>query len=215
MRPLALLGCGGHARSVADVALTAGFETLLFVDENAKPGERILGFPVQCLMPAPSDGWEYMPCAGDNGRRLTQIRELAAANLPLATVISPCATIGAGATVDSGCFVGHHAHIGPLASIGAGCIINTGAIVEHECVIGECSHVAVRACIAGRSKLGDRVFLGAGSVVIDSISVASDVVIGAGGVVVAAIDSPGVYVGVPVRRIASRDSYEDRSIAEM
>jgi len=59
------------------------------------------------------------------------------------------------------------------------------------------------------------VFLGAGSVVIDSISVASNVVIGAGGVVVAAIDSPGVYVGVPVRRIANRDPYEDRSIAEM
>jgi UDP-N-acetylbacillosamine N-acetyltransferase len=49
------------------------------------------------------------------------------------------------------------------------------------------------------------VFLGAGAVVIDSISVASNVFIGAGGVVVTAIDSPGVYVGVPVRRIASRD----------
>jgi serine acetyltransferase len=55
--------------------------------------------------------------------------------------------------------------------------------------------------------VGDGVFLGAGAVVIDSISVASNVVIGAGGVVVAAIDSPGVYVGVPVRRIAKHDSY--------
>jgi UDP-N-acetylbacillosamine N-acetyltransferase len=203
MRPLALLGCGGHARSVADVALAAGFETLLFVDENAKPGESILGFPVQCFMPAQSDGWEYLPCAGDNRRRLAQIRQLAAANLPVATVISPCATIGAGATVASGCFVGHHAHLGPLANIGAGCIVNTAAIVEHECVIGECSHIAVRACVAGRSRLGDCVFLGAGAVVIDSISVASNVTIGAGGVVVAAIESSGVYVGVPVRRIAA------------
>jgi len=205
MRRLALLGCGGHARSVADVALTAGFETLLFVDENANPGESILGFPVQFLMPGPSEGWDYMPCAGDNRRRLAQIRQLGAADLPLATVISPRATIGTRATLDSGCFVGHQAHVGPLASIGTGCIINTGAVVEHECVIGECSHIAVRACIAGRSRLGDCVFLGAGAVVIDSISVASNVFIGAGGVVVAAIDSPGVYVGVPVRRIASRD----------
>jgi UDP-N-acetylbacillosamine N-acetyltransferase len=206
MRPLALLGCGGHARSVADVALTAGYERLLFVDENAKPGESILDFPVQCLMPAPGDGWDYMPCAGDNRRRLAQIQQLAAGDLPLATVISPRATIGAGATVGCGCFVGHHAHVGTLASIGAGCIINTGAVVEHECVIGECSHIAVRACIAGRCRLGDCVFLGVGAVVIDSISVASNVLIGAGGVVVAAIDSPGLYVGVPVRRIANRDS---------
>jgi serine acetyltransferase len=49
------------------------------------------------------------------------------------------------------------------------------------------------------------VFLGAGAVVIDSISVASNVIIGAGGVVVAAIHSPGSYVGVPVRRIADLD----------
>jgi serine acetyltransferase len=85
-------------------------------------------------------------------------------------------------------------------------IINTGAVVEHDCAIGECSHIAVRACIAGRSRLGDCVFLGAGAVVIDSISIASHVIIGAGGVVVAAIDSPGVYAGVPVRRIANRAS---------
>jgi len=205
MKPLVLLGCGGHARSVADVALSAGFDTLLFVDENANPGERILGFPVQCRMPAASGGWDYMPCAGDNRRRLAQIRELAARELPLATVISPTATIGAEAAVGPASFVGHHAHIGPLASIGAGCIINTGAVVEHECVIGECSHVAIRACVAGRSRLGDGVFLGAGAVVIDSISLASNVIIGAGGVVVAAIDSLGVYVGVPVRRVANRE----------
>jgi sugar O-acyltransferase (sialic acid O-acetyltransferase NeuD family) len=205
MKSLVLLGCGGHARSVADVALSAGFETLLFVDENAKPGEIILGFPAQCAMPASRDGWEYMPCAGDNRRRAAQIRQLAAAELPLATVISPTATVGAEATVSGGCFVGHHAHIGPSANIGAGCIINTAAVVEHECVIGECSHIAVRGCVAGRSRLGDGVFLGAGAVVIDSISVASNVIIGAGGVVVAAIHSPGSYVGVPVRRIADLD----------
>jgi UDP-N-acetylbacillosamine N-acetyltransferase len=202
MRSLALLGCGGHARSVADVALTAGFENILFIDENAKLGETLLGFPTQSSMPAPGDGWEYLPCAGDNRKRLAQIRHLDAERLPVATVISPRATIGIGANIKSGCFVGHHAHIGPLASIGAGCIINTGGIVEHDCVIGECSHIAVGACIAGRSRLGDCVFLGAAAVVVDSVSVASNVIIGAGGVVVAAIDSPGVYVGVPVRRIA-------------
>jgi sugar O-acyltransferase (sialic acid O-acetyltransferase NeuD family) len=199
--PLVLLGFGGHARSVADVALTVGFDRLLFVDENAKEGESFLEFPVQRFMPAPEGGWAYMPCAGDNHRRLAQIHLMASAGLPLATVISPRATIGHGATISPGCFVGHHAHVGPLASIGAGCIINTGAIIEHDCVVGECSHASVRSCVAGSGRLGSCVLLGAGAVVIDRVSVASDVVIGAGGVVVAAIDSPGVYVGVPVRRV--------------
>ena len=203
MSSLVLLGFGGHARSVADVALAAGFGRLLFVDENAQAGETFLGFPVQGLMPSPSDGWVYMPCAGDNQRRLSQIRLIASAGLPLATVVSEKATIGHGAAIGPGCFVGHHAHVGPLASLGAGCIVNTGAIVEHDCVVGDCSHVSIRSCMAGRSKLGNCVFLGAGAVVIDGVSIAGGVIIGAGGVVVAAIDSPGVYVGVPVRCVHS------------
>jgi acetyltransferase-like isoleucine patch superfamily enzyme len=45
--------------------------------------------------------------------------------------------------------------------------------------------------------------LGAGAVVIDGVFVTSDVIIGAGGVVVGEIVDPGVYVGVPVRRLNS------------
>ena len=56
MSSLALLGFGGHARSVADVALTAGFDRLLFVDENVQRGESFLGFPVQRLMPSQGEG---------------------------------------------------------------------------------------------------------------------------------------------------------------
>jgi UDP-N-acetylbacillosamine N-acetyltransferase len=198
---LVLLGFGGHARSVADVALTAGYIRLLFVDQNAVDGECFLEFPVQRAMPPQDGGWVYMSCAGDNHRRLTQIHEMAAANLPLATIVSPLATVGRGAAVAAGCFVGHHAHIGPLARLGAGCIINTGAVVEHDCVLGECAHVSVHSCVAGYGRLGDRVFLGAGAVVIDRVSVTSDVVVGAGAVVVTSIDSAGVYVGIPARKL--------------
>src|SRR5579863_1704052 len=70
---LVLLGFGGHARSVADVALTAGYGRLWFVDDNAAEGERFLDFPVQRLMPQDAGNWVYMPCAGDNRRREAQI----------------------------------------------------------------------------------------------------------------------------------------------
>jgi UDP-N-acetylbacillosamine N-acetyltransferase len=199
---LVLMGFGGHARSVADVALKAGYLRLMFVEETAADGESFLDFPVQRSMPASSSGWVYIPCAGNNQRRSVQIRELMAANLPLAIIISPSATLGCGATIRPGSFVGNHAHIGPLARIGGGCIINTAATVEHDCVVGDCAHVSIHSTMAGYSVLGDRAFLGAGAVVIDKVSVAADVVIGAGGVVVRSIDSCGVYAGVPARRIS-------------
>lgn len=199
---LVLLGCGGHARSVADVALAAGFKALCFVDERARDGESVLTFPVQRNLPPHLDGLVYMPCAGDNRRRLELIRHLKEAGLPIATVISPSATIGPGAVVSAGCFVGHHAHVGPLAQLGAGCIVNTAAVIEHDCELGECCHVSVHSTVAGNSKLGHCVFIGAGAVIIDNISVAGNVIVGAGGVVVAAIERPGTYVGVPVRRVS-------------
>ena len=102
---LVLMGFGGHARSVADVALTAGYAQLLFVDDKAKDDESFLTFPVERVMPLEGGNWVYMPCAGDNRRRIGQIRDLEAANLPLATIISPFATIGHSAIVSPGCFV--------------------------------------------------------------------------------------------------------------
>lgn len=199
---LLILGFGGHARSVADVALSAGFRSLLFVEPNAQEGEHFVGHPVQRELPHRlPEGWSCFPAAGDNHRRQMQVTTIQSAGWPLATVISPSATIGAGAFVSPGTFVGHHAHIGPMARAGLASIVNTGAIIEHECVIGDYVHVSVHATTAGRSRLGDYVFLGAGATVIDGVSIASHVTVGAGGVVIASIDSPGTYVGVPVRRI--------------
>ncbi|HEX7636378.1 MAG TPA: NeuD/PglB/VioB family sugar acetyltransferase [Noviherbaspirillum sp.] len=199
---LLILGFGGHARSVADVALAAGFRSLLFVDEHAREDEHFVGHRVQPELPHQlPEGWACFPAAGDNHRRQMQVASILSAGWPLATVISPSATIGAGAIVSPGSFVGHHAHVGPMARIGLAGIVNTGAIVEHECIIGDYVHVSVHATTAGRSRLGDYVFLGAGATVIDGVTVTSNVAVGAGGVVITSIDSSGTYVGVPVRRI--------------
>jgi len=199
---LVILGFGGHARSVADVALSAGFNSLLFIDENAKEGETFLDFKVLKDFPVDiPDHWLYMPAAGDNQKRKKQVELIHLAQKSIATIVSKSATIGAGAKLSAGSFVAHHVHIGPMASIGDGCIINTGAIVEHECVIGDFTHVSVNSVLAGRSSLGKFVFLGAGVTVIDGIAIADEVTIGAGSVVVKSIESAGTYVGVPIDRV--------------
>ncbi|MES2536069.1 MAG: NeuD/PglB/VioB family sugar acetyltransferase [Pseudomonadota bacterium] len=207
---LLILGCGGHARSVADVALAAGVESLLFIDDNADPGEEFLGFAVQrdFSQPLPDD-WMCLPAAGDNYRRQAQVIKARQAQWPLATLISPTATIGRGAVLDAGSFVGHHAHVGPMARVGTAGIINTAAVVEHDCVLGDYVHVSINAAAAGRSRLGDYVLLGAGATVIDSVVLADHITIGAGGVVINSIRLRGTYVGVPARLLDSpaRDAW--------
>lgn len=199
---LLILGFGGHARSVADVALAAGVAELLFVDANARDDENFLGHGVvreyTGMLP---ESWACLPAAGDNERRQKQFAEASERRWPIATLIAPGASLGAGAVIGEGSFVARHAHIGPMAHVGRSVIINTGAAVEHECIVGDFVHVSVNATLAGRSRLGDFVFLGAGGTVIDSVEVGSHITIGAGGVIVDSITSPGIYVGVPAKRL--------------
>lgn len=200
---LVILGFGGHARSVAAVALANGIRSLLFVDENARENETFLDFPViRQLTETISEGWSCIPAIGDNARRQKQLQFAQAAGLSLAKVVARSATIDVDARIAAGCFVGHHAHIGPQARIGSGTIINTGAIVEHESEVGEFSHVSVNAVVAGRSKLGDFVFLGAGATVINNISIGNNITIGAGSVVVSTLGLSGAYAGCPARLIS-------------
>jgi UDP-N-acetylbacillosamine N-acetyltransferase len=200
---LYLLGFGGHARSVADVAVAAGITQLVFVDANAKPGESFADFPAIVALPAkPEAGWQLFPASGDNRQRQEQV---ANASLPVATLIAPIAYLGLRAEILSGAFIAHHAHIGPAARIGCGTIVNTGALVDHESVVGDFSHVSVNATVAGRCRIGSFVMVGAGATVIDRIRICDNVTIGAGATVVRDIVEPGTYVGTPARRLPGRD----------
>jgi UDP-N-acetylbacillosamine N-acetyltransferase len=201
---LLILGFGGHARSIADVAIDLGVSEIVFVDESTKPGENFFGFPVQKSLPASlPPGWSVLPAAGDNAERQRQIAQIAVQALPMGYLASRRAYLGKGSSIQSGSFVAHNAHLGPMAAIGRGTIINTGAVVDHESSIGDFSHISVNSTVAGRCTIGDLVFLGAGATVIDRICVCDRVVIGAGSTVVKDVTEPGVYVGVPARRLTS------------
>lgn len=201
---LLILGFGGHARSVADVAITCGYRKLLFVDVNASKNETFLGHPVVRDFSDIDGSWsEAFPASGDADQRQCHYETALSKGMKLVNLISPRASIGLGATIKTGIFVGHHAHIGPMAVVGRGCIVNTGAIVEHESVIGEFSHISVNSVIAGRSSLGSFAMLGAGATIVDGVSVTNRVIIGAGAVVVHPINAAGTYVGIPARRHGS------------
>lgn len=199
---LIILGYGGHARSVADLALACGYTNLFFVDSNAREGENFMCHPVFAELDLLAQGCDVFPAAGDNTKRQEQCREIELLGLIPTTLVSPLASIGVGSSIGAGCFVGHHAHIGPMAEVAPGCIINTGAIIEHESKVGAYSHVSVNATIAGRSSLGALSMLGAGATIIDGVKVGDHIMIGAGAVVHRAINAPGTYVGVPACKLS-------------
>lgn len=198
---LVILGFGGHARSVADVALRSGIDRIVFFDESARPGESFAGFAAQPHWPEALPGWCAFPASGDPERRRDLIRSSEERGFEICSLLSPSAYVGLEAIVDKGVLIAHQAHIGPGARIGAGAIVNTAAVVDHETQIGEYSHIAVNATVAGRCVIGRSVMIGAGATITHKISICDGVTVGAGTVVVRDITEPGTYVGLPARRV--------------
>ena len=194
---LYVLGIGGHARSVTDAAVAAGFSDILLVDVAARPGETFAGFLSLTRLPEPSEpGAAVIPGIGDNAARR---RACAGIEHCLAVLAAADATLGLSAEIGPGTVILRHAHVGPNTRIGTGVIVNTGAIVDHDCRIGDFVHVAVGATLAGRVTIGENSMIGAGATVVDGVAICADVVLGAGATAVRDIVEPGVYVGTPAR----------------
>jgi UDP-N-acetylbacillosamine N-acetyltransferase len=195
---LVIYGCGGHARSVVDVVLAnASYDSVCFVDDNAKEDETI--FDIKVLRSWTGETTDHFIAIGDN--KLRKIKHLELDENNLVSIISKTAHIGHRADIGKGVFIGNFCHIGPEAVIGKNSIINNGAVVEHEVRIGEHSHIGPNTTISGRCTIGELVFVGVGGTIKDYINICSNVTIGAGATVVNNITEPGVYVGTPARKI--------------
>lgn len=202
-RKLIIYGCGGHARSIANIAAkNKEYGEIIFVDENAEPGELIMGFPVYKTYDLSAEDY-FIFGVGDNLlRKKCAERTVNCDNHNnWCNIISHNADTGMNFDVGKGVFISSGAYIGPETKIGNNVIINTGSIVEHECSIGDNSHIAPNSTICGRCVLGQNVFAGAGTVIRDKIKICDNVIIGAGTVVVHDILEPGTYAGVPARMI--------------
>ena len=189
---LKILGCGGFARQVATVYLDNNpNENIIFVDENAKIGEKILGYDVVKIC---NEKVSSFVAFGDNEKRkIYNCNEL--------NIISKTAFLGRKVMLGLGNFVGIHSIIECDNIIGNGNIINTSSIISHECQIGDYCHISVNATICGKTTLGNNIFVGAGATIIDKINICDNVIIGANSTVINDITEPGFYVGCPVHKI--------------
>ena len=55
--------------------------------------------------------------------------------------------------------------------------------------------------VSGNVHVGDECFLGTGCQVLEGLTIEATAVVGAGAVVLHSIEIPGVFVGVPARRV--------------
>ena len=144
------------------------------------------------------DDWVF-PTVGDNGLRAQLVAMFESLGLNQLSMVDPIAMVSPSAEIGLSTYVGKGSIVNAQAQIGAGVIINSGAIVEHECHIADSCHVAPGAILCGNVVIGYSSFIGANSVVRPNTTIANEVVLGAGSVLLRDILKPGIWFGNPAK----------------
>lgn len=203
-KKVVIIGAGGHAKVIADIIEKSGDEIVGFLDDKIDKDKviiknyKVIGdlnnrFPLAIA----NTDYEFITAIGDNKKR----KEISKSpNLKFYTAIHPSAQIGLEVEIQEGTVVMANACINSSAKIGRHCIINTGAIIEHDNEIKDYVHISPKVALGGTVRIGENTHVGIGAVVKHNIEICSNVIIGAGAVVVKNIEEEGTYVGVPARK---------------
>lgn len=200
MHDLIIIGGGGHAKVIADIATLNGYKILGFLDDNPAITKLLDFDKLGKIEDAPlfADKAQFIIAIGNNAVR----KEIAEKyNLNFATLVHPTAIIGSQVEIGEGSVVMPSVVINSSSKIGEHCIINSASVIEHDNIIGDFTHISPNATLCGTVKIGDGCHIGANATVINNISICDNTIIGAGTVVIRNIEKSGTYIGIPAKVI--------------
>ena len=191
----AIIGAGGFA---SEIRVALGLPNIKFFvdDQYMKVESGVYG-----LSQFDPEKYEVVVAIGNPIDRANIVQRLPK-NTKYFTFIDPTAqihgsdvSIGEGSIICAGTIIttnikiGKHAHLNLLTTIG------------HDTQIGDYFTTSPGAKISGNCNIEDRVYFGTNSSVRQKIDICSDVTIGLNAGIVKNITEPGIYVGVPAKKI--------------
>lgn len=174
-KQILLIGGGGHCRSCIDVIEAAGiFKIAGIIEQPGKDRDvSILGYPV---LGSDHDlehlrkTYEYaLITIGQMGSaRVRQGRfdELKKWGYFLPVIISPLAHVSNHARIGEGTIVMHQAIVNAGARIGKNCILNTRSLVDHDAKIDDHTHISTGAVLNGEVTIGAGSFVGSNATIV-------------------------------------------------
>lgn len=198
-KKISIIGAGGHARAVIGLLMENKIPVDGFYDEKIYENEEILGITGFHITNLPNTS-KLILAIGNNNDRAALFSKFSE-RIYRPTIIHKSAYVHESVTIKNSSLIFPGAVINTSSYIGDNNIINTKCIIEHEAIINNHSHIAIGSIICGRVEIGDNCFIGAGAIIKDNIKVCNNVIVGAGAVVIKNIDEPGIYVGIPAKKI--------------
>ena len=190
-----IYGAGGHAKSVMEIIIHQDRYIIAgILDDNpALIGSKVLNAPVigtRSILPKLIEKGisEVVNCVGgilDISVRVRIFDLLKDAGYSFPAIIHSRACIEESAKVREGVQVFANAYVGAEAVLEEKCIVNTNAVVSHDCIIGAYTHIAPGALLAGHVHVGEQTLVGMGVTTAIGVKIGSRVRIGNGAIILA------------------------------
>jgi sugar O-acyltransferase (sialic acid O-acetyltransferase NeuD family) len=198
LKPLILIGGGGHARSCEDVIELEGrykIEGVVDVQPLDMGEFKFLGSD-EDLPELVSKYSSILITIGQiksskSRRRMFEKLFFLGADMP--TIVSPLAFLSRRTQIGVGCILMHGSIVNANAMIGNNCIINSQSLIEHDVVIGSHCHISTGARVNGGVTIGDDCFIGSGSIIHQGVSIGRNCVVAAGSVINKNISDNSVF----------------------
>jgi len=197
MKENVLIGAGGFAREIK--AHINNLEIKCFVDDeyfvtNDDNIHKLSDFNPQTMnaliaVGNPNDRKRLVERMPSDTEYFTYIH-------PSAQILDDNIYIGEGSIIAANCILTTNIKIGKHAHL------NLSSTVGHDCVIGDYFTTAPGAKISGNCNIGECVYFGTNASVREKITICDDVTVGLNAGVVKSIDEPGIYVGVPSKKLS-------------
>jgi len=187
----ALFGYGGHAR---EVMAQMNVKLICFVDDDyVIEGTR----PLSEFNPKK---YALMVAVADSKDRYDIVQRLPK-ETQFFTFIHPTALLMKDVEIGEGSFIGAYSILTTNIKIGKHAILNRGNHIGHDCQIGNYFSAMPGAIVSGNVKIYDLVYIGNNSSIREKLSIHSLTTIGSNAAVVKNIKEPGIYVGVPSKKL--------------
>jgi sugar O-acyltransferase (sialic acid O-acetyltransferase NeuD family) len=188
LKPLLLLGGGGHSHACIDVIETEKkYRITGVVLPNRGTVEDVMGYAVigadndlpRLLQQTPNAIIAVGQIKSAAIRiKLFELLKTHGARLPI--IQSPISYCSKHALIGEGTILMHRSLVNAGTQVGANCIINSQALIEHDVEIAEHCHISTGARVNGGVRIGKGTFIGSGSIIKEGVTLGAGVLIGAG-----------------------------------